>query len=54
VLLLASAEELHQDQTIVRSGEGVFYAPLDVAEHAGFVVQDEPEPHPTPDQAEQK
>lgn len=50
VLLLASAEELHEDQTIVRTGEGVFYVPADVAEHAGYAIEDEePEAEPEPE-----
>jgi hypothetical protein len=34
-LLLASAEKKHEDQTLVRSVEGGFYVPKDVADDAG-------------------
>jgi hypothetical protein len=33
-LLLAAAEELHGDQTLVRTGTGVFYVPKSVADKA--------------------
>ena len=34
-LLLAAAEKEHEDQTLVRSVEGGFYVPKDVADEAG-------------------
>jgi hypothetical protein len=33
-LLLAAAEELHGDQSLVRTGNGVFYVPKSVADKA--------------------
>jgi hypothetical protein len=33
-LLLAAAEELHGDQSLVRTGTGVFYVPKSVADKA--------------------
>jgi hypothetical protein len=41
-LLLAAAEELDQDQGVVRTVEGAFQVPADVAEKAGFDEEGKP------------
>ncbi len=40
VLLLAAAEELHGDQTIVGTGTGYFRAPKSVADKAGLTPKE--------------
>lgn len=35
-LLLAAAEDLEMDPSVVRTGTGVFYVPQDVADKAGL------------------
>jgi hypothetical protein len=42
-LLLAAAEELELDVGVVRSVEGGFMAPQEVAEQAGFEITEEDE-----------
>lgn len=41
VLLLAAAEELDLDASVVRTGEGTFFAPSEVVEKAGLGSGDE-------------
>ena len=39
-LLLAAAEELHGDQTLVKTGTGVFVVPKSVADKAGLKAKE--------------
>ena len=47
-LLLAAAEEVREDQSVVRTAEGAFVAPRDVADRAG-VDYDRPDDEPESD-----